>query len=227
MDKLLLHFVARDGEKQRLSAQLPELTRSLRESLGSQAHSFALVAREDDPMRTTGTGSPARAFDATIELRVELRDSDLARAVHGLAGPLDPLIHTDLSAVLVGTNKAFLPCAPTPIRFQYCMRRRADFTPSAYLLRYADVHSAFGLRTRGIAGYTQFHVDREASRSAARGSGLGVWDVSSVSELHLLSLDEFFAAAESNRALGAQEDEDCFVDRASSVMWLSDEVFRL
>ena len=106
------------------------------------------------------------------------------------------------------------------------MHRRSDFTRAAYLARYGEIYSRFGIETRGIAGYSQFHIDPDASRRAVTGTGLGASEASSVSELHLPSLEEFFAATEWNRALGAQEDEDLFVDRAVSVMWRSDVASR-
>ncbi|MDG2303421.1 MAG: hypothetical protein P8R42_02010 [Candidatus Binatia bacterium] len=229
MNKLLLHLTARGGKKDELVSALPDLSRSLCAGLPNGARATTLVARDDDPMRMTGTGRPTRAFDATLEIRLSESDAgnNLARAVRDLGPRLESRIHADSSAILVGENNVFVSCDPTPIRYQYCMRRRADFSPAAYLARYGEVHSAFGIKTRGIAGYTQFHVDAEASRQAAEASGFGIGEVSSVSELHLRSLKEFFVETNWNRSLGAQEDEDQFVDRANSIMWLSDAAARL
>lgn len=229
LDKLLLHLTARGGKKKELVSRLPDLARSLCSGLSNAARATTLVAREEDPMRMTGAGRPTRAFDATLEIHLNEADdgNDLARSVRGLGARLEGQVQADLSAVLLGENKAFIACQPAPIRYQYCMRRRADFTPAAYLARYGEIHSAFGIKTRGIAGYSQFHVDADASREAAAASGFGVCEVSSVSELHLRSLEEFFGETEWNRSLGAQEDEDHFVDRANSIMWLSDEGARI
>ena len=107
------------------------------------------------------------------------------------------------------------------------MRRRHDFSHAAYLERYAAVHSRFGLETRGIEGYAQFHIDAEATAAAAGAAGLPSSRASSVSELHLSSVEAFFAEGAHNAKLGATEDEDRFVDRAASVRWISDAVLRL
>ena len=175
VNKLLLHLTARGGKKDELVSALPDLSRSLCAGLPNGARATTLVARDDDPMRMTGTGRPTRAFDATLEIRLSESDAgnNLARAVRDLGPRLESRIHADSSAILVGENNVFVSCDPTPIRYQYCMRRRADFSPAAYLARYGEVHSAFGIKTRGIAGYTQFHVDAEASRQAAEASGFG------------------------------------------------------
>lgn len=65
---------------------------------------------------------------------------------------------------------------------------------------------------------TQFHVDPAASASVARRLGLGSTVVDSVSELHLDSLESFFAGIGDGR-LGAEAaaDEELFVDRENSV----------
>ena len=115
-----------------------------------------------------------------------------------------------------------MACGQTPIRYQYLMRRNASFSHQSYLKRYRDVHSRFGIETPGISGYTQFHVDPEASRRVAGSAGFGVWAVDSVSELHLESVETFLAEV-SQSAIGAEAmaDEEVFVDRANSYDFVS------
>ena len=103
------------------------------------------------------------------------------------------------------------------MRYQYLMRRNASFDHDAYLERYREVHSRFGIETPGILGYVQFHVDPGASQRAAHRAGVGVWAADSVSELHLESHDAFIGQV--SKWPGGREaiaDEEVFVDRANS-----------
>ena len=98
------------------------------------------------------------------------------------------------------------------------MRRRAHTTRAAYLDYYFNHHARFGFATPNISGYTQLHVDPDASAAAARRVGVGSTVVDSVSELHMESLPAFFEGVADGR-LGAEAmaDEERFVDRANSV----------
>ena len=127
----------------------------------------------------------------------------------------------------VGTKKVFRVGEPTEIRYQYCMKRRDDFSPEAYLRYYGEEHSRFGIMTEGVQGYAQIHLDPEATTRAMALSGFSFREFSSVSILHLASVAEFLEAGRANAEMGPQQDEDHFVDRAQSVMWISDEVFRM
>ena len=115
----------------------------------------------------------------------------------------------------------FRPCLPQPVRFQYAMRRRTDLTHEAYAKHYAEVHSGFGYKTRGVEGYAQFHVDLLASAEACASSGLGVCDLDGVSQVYLATLTRFLLAAPINAAMGAVKDEKRFVDRERSAMFSS------
>ncbi|NNE75357.1 MAG: EthD domain-containing protein [Acidimicrobiales bacterium] len=154
---------------------------------------------------------------ASIEYRLDVDDEDAIATAAAALEPLRDLVDPDRSVAMVGTDVDIVAGPATPIRFAYLMRRRADFTHEQYLTRYLDGHARFGIATPGIEGYTQFHVDLGASAQAAARLGLGVSDFDSVSELHLASLDTFFAAlAESGFGTEATEDEEKFVDRANS-----------
>jgi hypothetical protein len=230
MRKLLAHFVAQDEKQDELILNLQELAKDWSEGIGGDRVQATLMrAHVEDPMRLTGAGTPTRACDASIEIKLAAAkvDAELEAAVCGLADEFEDLIQRDLCAVQIGTDKPFVACEPTPIRFQYCMRRRHDFTHAAYLARYEGIHSRFGLATKGIEGYYQFQIDLEVTERACASAGVGVASFDSVSELHIGSMAAFLGAAAENAKIGAGQDEDAFVDRPSSFMWISDEIFRL
>ena len=226
--KALVFLAARNTKVQELQERLPTLTEGLLATLSTEPKSAtAMASLAEDPMRFSP--SSVRAYDATLELRYagEQAESVLIEAFGGLGTRLGDCIFADLSAALIGEDKAFLDNAPTPLRYQYLMRRRHDFSSEQYRKRYAEVHAQFGLETPGIKGYHQFHVDAERSRRACRAAGFGVWGIDSVSELHIASMDEFLAAVgASDIGVRAAADEEQFVDRPNSVMFTSTEVWR-
>jgi hypothetical protein len=161
-----------------------------------------------------------RPYEAVLELQTAGDDDGdaLVTALDGAAERLADVIHADLSGVLVGIPHEIIPTPPTPVRYLYLMRRKSTHTRAEYYDYYFHNHSRFGHRTPGIAGYTQFHVDDTRSRAAAAALGVGAWGADSVSELHLRSIDEFFAGLATEPTLGdeAGADEERFVDRANS-----------
>jgi EthD domain len=199
--KLLAHLAPVPGAEPELAARLLEVARGL------EAASLWRGPRDPFGAKTPWCGT------------LELRGSEaklLARAA-GLSARFAGLVDAAASTALVGHEHVFIASERAPVRYQYLMRRRADFSHEAYLARNRDVHAQFGLRTPGILGYVQLHVDPAASRRAADASGFGVCDVDSVSELHLASLGEFLRAV-STSSIGAEAvaDEERFVDRARS-----------
>ena len=230
MKTLLAHLVARSGQQRELGERLREIALEWCDDIGAtRASGTVMLALEEDPFRMTGDGRPTRAFDASIEIGVESEQSwtRFEALVDGLADRLENWIHSDLSAVQIGVSRPFIICEPTPIRYQYCMRRRLELTTAKYLEHYAEVHSGFGLAIRGIRGYTQLHLDPTSTRRACTRAGFGLWQWNSVSVLHLASLQEFLAAGSFNAKTGFAEDEEKFIDRPNSVMWSSREVFRI
>ena len=227
---LLLHLRAREGGASGLLGLLPELARDWCGRLQAESVSTTVMsAHEDDLFCLTGDGQETRGFDASVEIEVEGPDpSDqfevLAREARSRLGDwLEP----ELCVAQVGVKKVFRDCAPTPLRYQYCMMRRDDFTPEAYLRYYGEEHSKFGLKMEGIEGYAQIHLDPEATARAIDASGLCFRRFNSVSILNLGSVEALIEAGRSNSASGFAEDEEKFVDRARSIMWISDEVFRM
>ncbi|MEE3328143.1 MAG: EthD domain-containing protein [Myxococcota bacterium] len=227
---LLLHFRARPGRAAELLGLLPEWAREWCGRLHGQSFEATVMsAHEEDLFRRAGDGSAAPGFDASLE--IELEDSDAGASFEALSDEagsrFEAFVQPELSVAQVGVRKAFRPCEPTAIRYQYCMKRRDDFTPDAYLRYYGEEHSKFGLMMEGVQGYSQIHLDPEATASAIRLSGFSFRHFDSVSILHLASVEELIEAGRSNAVSGFAEDEEKFVDRAQSIMWISDEVFRL
>ncbi len=222
--KLLLFLAGRGGAGDALTdAVIAEADR-----LVAHGASAACVMRQvpDDPF---GSAVPRmRPFEASIDAR--FADADQASAaVDGLAGRLAELVHVDLSGAFFGVDHVVIPGPPTPLRYQYLMRRKIGTTHESYAAYYLNHHSRFGHRTPGIEGYVQFHVDAAPSRQIAARAGLGQWTADSVSELHAVDLDTLLAgfAVDPNLAVEAGIDEDTFVDRANSVMFISDVVHRV
>ena len=227
---LLLHFRARPGRSAELVGRLSELAREWCAGLqGEPISATVMSAQQEDLFRMAGDGGPVQGFDASLELELHAPDADThfqgwSREV---GSRLDSLVQPELSVAQVGAKKVFRTGEPTSIRYQYCMKRRDDFTAEAYLRYYAEEHSRFGLSMEGIQGYTQIHLDPDATARAIRLSGFSFRHFSSVSVLHLASVDALLEAGRSNGDMGFAEDEEKFVDRAQSIMWISDEVFRI
>jgi hypothetical protein len=182
----------------------------------------AAAAATDEPVlvlerMADGLASPNAPYACGVETAAQSA-AELAAIVAAVESHIDP----SSSVALAGVDFNFVECPPAPIRYQYLMRRRQDYSHADYLERYGDIHSQFGIATPGIEGYTQFHVDLEASAALAKELGLGVADVDSVSELHLASMEKFFGAiADSDIGDAASADEELFVARADSAMYTS------
>jgi len=210
--KLLAHLVPTPGAAPELAARLPEVASALA-ARGVEAASLQRVARDPFGAKTL--------WRSTLELRGD--EGALLALAAGLAERFGPFVDAAASTVLLGHEHVVIASDRAPVRYQYLMRRRADFSHEAYLVRYREVHAQFGLRTPGILGYVQLHVDPAASRRAAAASGFAVCDVDSVSELHLASLGAFLRAVSAS-PIGAEAvaDEERFVNRARSFDFCSD-----
>ncbi|MEQ8841493.1 MAG: EthD domain-containing protein [Acidimicrobiales bacterium] len=192
----MLHLVARDGV-------------DLGPVLAETPDSLTALAR--DPVCFMGAASP---FAGAVESAVEHHDS-LVEFAHTLGELVDPA----RSMAIAGRDRVFIaPAAPTPVRYQYLMHRRDDFSHGDYLDRYESIHSDFGLRTPNIEGYVQLHVDVDDSRDLGSATGLRADPCDSMSELHLRSVEHFLEGIIADPEIGrlAAEDEERFVDRPRS-----------
>ena len=211
--RALIQLVPRPAMEQAFDGALRAVARELRERPDAGGLVVnALLRLENDPF---GARTPYRG---TLEIAGETAGARTLEALAaGLVGRLADVVRADASTLLIGEDRVCTALGRAPVRYQYLMRRNARFTHDAYLERYREIHSRFGLATPGTLGYVQSHVDPVASRNAADRSGLGVWDVDSVSELHLVSLESFLGVV-ARSPLGAEAiaDEEVFVDRANS-----------
>ena len=217
--KALVHLVPRTRDEASFQDRVRTVAATLRahpDALGIEVNPMFRVS--DDPLgRRT-------LFRAALELTGEgLSAGTLASLAQGLDREFADLIHPDLSSFLIGEDIAFMSSGKTPLRYQYLMRRRTGLSHAEYLKHYLEVHSEFGLKTPGIVGYLQLHVDLEASRRAAAAAGFGVWSVDSVSQLCFESVEEFIAAVSTSKVgPAAVADERTFVDRSHSFDFISD-----
>ncbi len=209
--KLLSHLVPRSGAEEAFASEVEALVSELRARAGGLVVNH-MTRLPDDPF------GPSTPYRAAIEVTGdEATPAVLAELLAGLGNRIDAVAHPDLCTSLAGSDHVFKGPGEAPLRYQYLMRRNADFDHAAYLERYREIHSRFGLETPGILGYVQFHVDIEASREVAAAAGLGGWNVDSVSELHLESMERFLhEIARSTIGAEAVADEEVFVDRARS-----------
>lgn len=225
-DHKALLFVRASGERKR---RVVECARSaapgLLNVLGANNTSVTVLSSLTiDPFRLMN-GVPG--YQVTIELRTETGTEALSGAARSLVGQVKEIVDPrSRCAAVIGHDYTFRACSPQPLRFQYLMRRRRDFTHEAYSKRYAEVHSEFGLKTRGNPGYVQCHIDPDASRELAKATGCGCWDFDSVAQLDLSSLTRFAVLAPYNATNGGIQDEKLFIDRAASYMFVSKVVVR-
>jgi hypothetical protein len=209
--KALAHLVPQSSEADAFGRRVEELAQTLREQPDAAGVQVNVMLRpSDDPF------GPRTPYRAALELTGE-DASAIEACASRLAQGLEGIALRERSTLLLGEDAVFIASERTPIRYQYLMRRNAQFSHASYLERYREIHSQFGLKTPGILGYVQFHVDAEASERVARRCGMGVWDVDSVSELHLDSVERFLdEVSRSSIGREAMEDEELFVDRARS-----------
>lgn len=223
-DKALLFLAVPGSGKKPALARVRSSAQGLLERLSSpHAGVTVMSSLPIDPFRAL---SKAPGYEVTVELRSGFAKGSFSETIYWLLHELRDRVDPSECAALVGRDYVFKDCPPQPVRFQYLMHRRADFTHKAYSKRYAEVHSVFGLKTRGNEGYIQFHADPQASQDVAQSSGCGRWDFDSVAQLDLRSLTRFLAMGPYNATLGGLEDETRFVDRATSSMFVSKIVAR-
>jgi hypothetical protein len=211
-DLLLVFLATRAGADDQLGQRL-SAERERWQEFG-EAEAFLRLAK--DPFREFTPGM--RGFDATLELHAT--PNRLAEAVAGLGQRLDGVVHRDLCALVVGQEHTFVSGGPTPVRYQYLMRRRHDFDHERYIAHYGTHHAGLGIRTGGKVGYSQVHSALDRSKALAATEGFGVCQIDSVSRLWIDSVEGFLSEA-GPAGQEAVEDERGFVDGTNSVMFAS------
>ncbi|MGH0028392.1 MAG: EthD domain-containing protein [Myxococcota bacterium] len=211
--RALLHLAPRIHGESAFAERLAALAGEMAERAARRgARLTALERLADDPM------GPHTPYRSVIELTGEaLAPSLVEELTAGLGDALDDVAHVDLCTLLWGEDRVFVASAGAPVRYQYLMRRNARFTHDAYLKRYAEGHSRFGVEAPGKRGYVQFHGDPQTSRALAHAAGVGLWNVDSIAELHLDSKETWFRAMR-DAGFGPEPlaDEEHFVDRSRS-----------
>jgi hypothetical protein len=211
--KVLIHIAPRVGVEGAFDSRVLEVAGELRQHPGVAGHAVnAMLRLEEDAF------GPRTPYRGALEITAGPAGAEgIESLTAGLGKRLEDVAHSDRSTLLVGEDHVFVASERAPVRYQYLMRRKEGFSHDAYLKRYREIHSQFGLKTPGILGYVQFHVDLETSRRLAMRAGFGVWDVDSVSELHLESLESFLGEITRSTIGGeAVADEEIFVDRENS-----------
>jgi len=212
--KFLSHIAPRARAEDACSEQIALFVGELLDHTAGEALTIESLVRLPDDV--FGARAPYRA---TLDLRGDaVTPARLEELLEGLGDRLRDVAHPDLSTALLGEDVVFIEPEPgIEVRYQYLMRRNATYTHAAYVQRYREIHSKFGLRIPGIKGYVQFHVDPAASQRVARTAGFGSFDFDSVSELYLESLGTFVAEV-SKSPVGPEAiaDEEIFVDRVNS-----------
>jgi hypothetical protein len=222
--RVQMSLAARGGRRSELDQALLEHGGELARSVPANASIRALSEIPDDPFPASNPGM--RPYQAVLE--IDHAGGDLAHAdalvdaAHKVVSELDDLVQFDLSTCVVGRPTRIMgdPDAAIVARYVYLMRRKAGTTHEQYLEVYGP-HARFGYEIPGISQYVQVHVDQERSRDAARVLGFGGWQVDSVSELYIASMEELFAQGETRERLVTEsyEDELRFVDRENSVQF--------
>ena len=216
--RLQVLCAARGDRRIQLADALEHEATAIAATLGSEARVMVLCEIDDDPFPSFNP--LCRPFQGVLEIQTgrSFGVDRIIGALDGLGPRLVPVAHLDLSAVAVGTVQDLVPVERAPLRYLYAMRRLAGTSHDEYIDYYFHSHSRFGPATPNIFGYTQFHVDAAASASAASVIGIAATGIDSVSELHLESLETFFAGiGDGRQGAAAAADEATFVDRENSV----------
>ena len=167
MSKGLLHVAARDRAEEKLIDRL--LEEAERQS-GDQLSVAVLSQVRTDPL---GSRAP---FRGTLELRASAEPSlgVLAEAVRDLASRIEDVAHADLSSALFGVEHPIVPCAPMPVRYQYLMRRRVDFSHERYLPDPAFAGPTHFLAVMGMPFTEDGEIDGENLTLACRNAVLNM-----------------------------------------------------
>jgi hypothetical protein len=178
----------------------------------------------DDPF--PASSGILRPYDAIFEIDhpgSDLGDAESLVVLMADGMPmLDRLAQLDLSTVVLGRPTRVVGDGDEAYaaRYVYHMRRKAGTSHDEYLDVYRE-HARFGHDVTGVSQYIQVHIDLDRSRHAASALGIGAWQLDSVTELYIRSLDDFFAPSDKREQLArdAFTDELRFVDRENSIQF--------
>jgi hypothetical protein len=229
MAKALLFLKASHGNASVLLSAVQSLAEAAYAAVQHCRSTLQVMASlDEDPL--CNRPRPDHLADVTVEIKTQ-PGQPLAPALavwDNLASQLVDCLDAGQSLALVMREQCWLPSTPQPIYYHYLMVRRADFSPADYSDYYLHYHKRFGLITPAIEGYSQNMIDQPSSKNLCQKSGLGFYEVSSISEMRMRDMDTFISSpAMVEIGPGAREDESRFVDRAASVMFCSSVVLSL
>jgi len=171
---------------------------------------------------------PNHVADVTVQIKTQPGQTlqPALDAWAGLQGQLGGELDREGSMALVMREQRWLPLSASsqPVYYHYLMVRKPGFNAADYEDYYLHFHHRFGFKTAAIDGYSQNMIDNQSSRALSETLGLGGhYEVDSISELHLPSVEAFIASP-SIPKIGplAAEDEARFVDREASISYCSD-----
>jgi hypothetical protein len=229
MAKALLFLKAANGSAPVLLTAVRSLAETAYAAIQDCGSTLQVMASlEEDPL--CNRPRPNHFADVTIEIKTQ-PGQPLAPALadwDNLAGQLGECLDAEQSLALVMHEHCWRLSAPQPIYYHYLMVRRADFSPADYSDYYLHYHKRFGMITPGIEAYSQNMIDQPSSKKLCQKSGLGFYEVTSISEMQMRDIDTFLSSpAMAEIGPDAGEDEAQFVDRAASVMFCSSIVLSL
>ena len=175
----------------------------------------------DDPMASTSNkvSLPKLIIDITLTAGTPLKPHhDSIVSIITAAGSSEKA-H---SFAACGYEKSFRGTKNTTMRCNYLMQRRATFSQADYLDYYTHHHFGFGIVTPNIDGYSQTYIDSIASEEINAQLGFNHCPFDSISTMYMNSLDDFLNSdAIAIIGPGAIYDEEKFVDRDGSMMFMS------
>ena len=227
MAKALLFLKAADGSAPALLNAVQSFAETAYASIQHCGSTLRVMASlEEDPL--CNRPRPNHLADVTIEIKTQPGQPLALADWDNLAGQLGECLDAGQSLALVMHEYCWRPSAPQPICYHYLMVRRADFSPADYSDYYLHYRKRFGMITPGIEAYSQNIIDQPSSKKLCETSGLGFYEVTSISEMYMRDIDTFLSSpAMAEIGPEAGEDEARFVDRAASVMFCSSIVLSL
>lgn len=217
MAKIIFTYHAENPE---LFGPLTRLLSHVRQGMaipgGVSADLFKGVA--EDPFRTDdGVTGPTLAAIAVLSAPSGLPIRQLEASIVSLTKEISSELEVECS-LLVACQNTFKSIAGASINYLYFMTRKQGLCAADYMDYYVNRHSAFGMRTQGI-GYVQNYVDLMETWKLANELDVNALEFDSVSEMLIRTLPDFLQENDVDEiARLAAEDEERFVDRASSFM---------
>jgi len=116
------------------------------------------------------------------------------------------------------------------IKLVYCLKRKSGMSFEEFSTYWHEKHAALVpqfTEVLNIKKYTQSHTIQSSLGKPMAGTGKSVEGYDGVAELWFDSIEDFLAGATSEEGMRAfvelRADEEKFIDRENSVLWLCEE----